>query len=241
MAIDMDGLEEYVVIHYRKGGTAEGELVGTVVLHLTDANKNDVESKKTVYIIMDAKWFTAEHAINKVTNPYKPTRDKFLLDGSWEKDPRPEDDDMINGGGLELHDKVFTTKQLADRFSDASTESSGFIVPPLQPNVQLFAENSVELTPKIKQMLRETIYVNMLLHPSAEFEIVGYTDAVGTDADNKALGLLRAEAVKAYLESLEGIDSGRLKTSSEGESQATGDSDDGKKSDRKVLIVPVVE
>jgi outer membrane protein OmpA-like peptidoglycan-associated protein len=47
---------------------------------------------------------------------------------------------------------------------------------------------------------------------AATFEIAGHTDAVGTEAANKALSERRAAAVKDYIVGKYGIDAARLKT-----------------------------
>ncbi|MGE4289301.1 MAG: OmpA family protein [Salinivirgaceae bacterium] len=53
-------------------------------------------------------------------------------------------------------------------------------------------------------------------------DIIGHTDAVGPQAYNQKLGLLRAQAVQAWFES-QGLAPERLKVSSKGETQPVAD------------------
>ena len=59
-------------------------------------------------------------------------------------------------------------------------------------------------------------------YSGSKLSVIGYTDLVGTDEYNKALGLKRALEVKKYLEN-KGIDQGRIITESLGKSNPAAD------------------
>ena len=72
---------------------------------------------------------------------------------------------------------------------------------------------------------------------NATFNVVGYTDDVGTDAENNALGLGRAKSVAQILRS-NGIAAGRIQTSSKGEANPVADNktEEGRHQNRRVVI-----
>ncbi len=63
-------------------------------------------------------------------------------------------------------------------------------------------------------------------NPGIEVSVVGYTDRSGSDAENQALSLERAEAVRDYLVG-KGVSDSVLQTEARGESEATGIRDVG--------------
>lgn len=66
-----------------------------------------------------------------------------------------------------------------------------------------------------KEALQENAR-NLILHPTAQVQIEGHTDARGNNEYNLALGARRARAVKRFLEAL-GVESSRMKIISFGE------------------------
>jgi len=79
----------------------------------------------------------------------------------------------------------------------------------------LFAFNSSVLTDSAKMLLDEKVAVFRSI-PDVSVVIQGYTDPVGTDAYNMALGERRAEAARTYIVS-KGIDASRVILESKGE------------------------
>ena len=76
------------------------------------------------------------------------------------------------------------------------------------PTTITFAFNSSDLTPETRAVLhRQANWIRQF--PEVRFRVYGYTDLVGSNAYNKALGLRRAKAVVAYFAS-EGISTSRL-------------------------------
>ena len=76
--------------------------------------------------------------------------------------------------------------------------------------------------------------------PTANVEIQGHTDNVGSDEYNQALSERRAAAVKMYLVS-QGIAASRIVTRGFGESQpaATNDTAEGRALNRRVMIIEI--
>jgi OOP family OmpA-OmpF porin len=74
-------------------------------------------------------------------------------------------------------------------------------------------------------------------NPAVRVEIVGHTDARGSDTYNQGLSERRAESVRAYLES-NGIAASRLSASGRGESApvASNDTDEGRAQNRRVEL-----
>lgn len=72
---------------------------------------------------------------------------------------------------------------------------------------------------------------------NATFAVIGYTDDVGTDEENRALGLGRAKSVVKILES-NGIAANRITTDSKGEADPVADNgtEEGRHQNRRVVI-----
>lgn len=73
------------------------------------------------------------------------------------------------------------------------------------------------------------------------FEIIGHTDARGTDEYNQELSENRAQAVVSYLSGVKDIHTSRLKSSGEGESKLVDTSNPEGAENRRVEIRTIVE
>ncbi|MTB53375.1 OmpA family protein [Lewinella sp. W8] len=115
---------------------------------------------------------------------------------------------------------------------DATAEDDGAI--PLK-NV-LFATGSADLLPVSGDEL-DRLYALLNNRQDLMVEIAGHTDNVGEEDDNLQLSLLRAEAVKAYLEA-KGIAEDRLITKGYGEQKpvATNDTEAGRSKNRRTTF-----
>ncbi len=106
-----------------------------------------------------------------------------------------------------------------------------------QDVILLFPFNSTEKDhdPKVDAYLKELCVKHKTLNTT--FNVVGYTDDVGTDEENKALGLARAKSVAAILRS-NGIAANRIATSSQGEANPVADNktEEGRRQNRRVVI-----
>jgi outer membrane protein OmpA-like peptidoglycan-associated protein len=107
-------------------------------------------------------------------------------------------------------------QRLRDSLNNAPRVLTPATTAVLQATIR-FAFNSSELTDSAKSILDEKVAVFRSI-PELSIVILGYTDPVGTDAYNMALGERRAEATKAYIMS-KGIDGNRVILESRGERQ----------------------
>jgi len=101
-----------------------------------------------------------------------------------------------------------------------------------------FKFGSAALPDEAKAKLDEMISKVLADPKGAYFELEGHTDNVGAPEVNKALGLQRAEAVKAYLYDQYKIPLHRINVISYGEDKPVGDNKtkDGRAQNRRVVI-----
>lgn len=101
----------------------------------------------------------------------------------------------------------------------------------------LFASGHAALKPSSSRHLNRLVAF-LEKHPDRTVEIHGYTDDVGSGDYNQGLSKHRADAVKSYLVA-QGIDSTRISTAGEGESDpvASNDSAFGRQQNRRVEVV----
>lgn len=99
-----------------------------------------------------------------------------------------------------------------------------------------FAFDSAELASNVDETLAAALAF-ISNYPEARFEIIGHTDAKGSDAYNMALSQRRAEALKERLVAL-GVSSASLDVSGYGESKpvATNDTEAGRARNRRVEL-----
>lgn len=102
----------------------------------------------------------------------------------------------------------------------APPEPSPATVATMQARIH-FAFDKSEITDSAKAILDEKVEV-FRANPEMTIAISGYTDLIGTDAYNMALGERRANASKAYLVS-RGIDGNRITVESKGQSNPITD------------------
>ena len=82
----------------------------------------------------------------------------------------------------------------ADRYSVL-----GYLLPPTAHHFTVyFLEGSTTLAPGSEPVLNQ-MFKELTLRGAAEVEIVGHTDTVGSDADNDALSLKRAQEIRDAL------------------------------------------
>lgn len=81
----------------------------------------------------------------------------------------------------------------------------------------------------------DKVYESLKANPDVNVQILGHTDSVGSDEDNRSLSLRRAQAVKDWL-TAKGISSSRIKVSGKGETEpiATNDTSDGRARNRRI-------
>ncbi len=100
-----------------------------------------------------------------------------------------------NNTGIQSGDKSYVLS-LATRFAEEVDTTVNF------------AFDSTQLDENARAKLRQqAVWINQF--PEVRFKVFGHTDAVGSDAYNKSLGLRRAKAVVSYL-TTQGISRDRL-------------------------------
>jgi outer membrane protein OmpA-like peptidoglycan-associated protein len=102
----------------------------------------------------------------------------------------------------------------------------------------LFDSGSANIQPKSLGIVRQISQV-LMQDASIKLNIIGHTDADGTNEGNLKLSKSRADAVKEVLTSIYKISADRLKTDGKGESQPIGDNKtvEGKAQNRRVEFV----
>jgi peptidoglycan-associated lipoprotein len=102
-----------------------------------------------------------------------------------------------------------------------------------------FGFDTSDLSPEAEAALDE--FANQLKQENQNIylEIQGHTDSVGSERYNEELGLLRAEAVRRYLNQKHGIPLHRINVISYGETAAVADNStrEGRAQNRRVALV----
>lgn len=112
---------------------------------------------------------------------------------------------------------------------DRIREGSSFVVKNL-----FFGYNSDSLTTESRPEL-DRLAEFLEEYPSAQIEIGGHTDNIGSSGFNLALSRRRAESVQRYLIETKGIDINRIRTRGHGFNKptASNDSDEGRQQNRR--------
>jgi outer membrane protein OmpA-like peptidoglycan-associated protein len=103
--------------------------------------------------------------------------------------------------------------------------------------VLYFVEGNEELTDESKRLV-DSVLAEIARRPAPDVLVVGHTDSVGTDAFNDALGMRRAEAVRAALVQ-RGVAAGDVEAISRGKRELAVPTRDGvaEPRNRRVTIV----
>lgn len=121
------------------------------------------------------------------------------------------------------------TPAAARRASDDSNADGSALSLPVR-----FAFDSADILPAARTQLDALADGIKLLAPQSIVTVEGHTDAVGGDAHNLELSLIRARAVRDYLVQRHGIDAARLKTAAYGEARPIEGSDPNAALNRRV-------
>jgi peptidoglycan-associated lipoprotein len=102
-----------------------------------------------------------------------------------------------------------------------------------------FGFDTSDLSPEAQSAVDEFASQLKNENKNVYIEIQGHTDSVGSETYNEELGLLRAEAVRRYLNQKHGFPLHRINVISYGESAAIADntSRDGRSQNRRVALV----
>jgi OmpA-OmpF porin, OOP family len=104
----------------------------------------------------------------------------------------------------------------------------------------LFDSNKSSLKPTAQKEL-SAVAVKLKQYPSARILVQGHTDDVGSDAYNKKLSQERAQSVRSYFVSEEGMNAGNISITGFGEARpiASNSSETGRQKNRRVEIVVI--
>ena len=138
--------------------------------------------------------------------------------------------------------EVSTTAQEAlKRAQEAGKLAEGkFLYETVLPDDKVkFGFDTSDLSPEAQSAVDEFASQLKNENKNVYIEIQGHTDSVGSETYNEELGLLRAEAVRRYLNKKHGFPLHRINVISYGESAAIADntSRDGRSQNRRVALV----
>ncbi len=104
----------------------------------------------------------------------------------------------------------------------------------------LFKSGSATIEPRSYGIIRQVSQA-LLQVPDMRLNIIGHTDADGSDAANLSLSKKRAAAVKQALVTIYSISEDRLQTDGKGETEPVGDNKtaDGKAKNRRVVFIKI--
>jgi outer membrane protein OmpA-like peptidoglycan-associated protein len=124
------------------------------------------------------------------------------------------EDSVSSSETRRLRDRDAALTALRDSLRNAAITSSASNTETMEAAIH-FAFDQSELTDSAKTILDEKVAI-FRANPTMSIVMVGYTDLIGTDAYNMALGTRRAVAAKAYLVD-HGIEPSRVTIESKGE------------------------
>lgn len=131
-----------------------------------------------------------------------------------------------------VRDTQFVTR--IDTVHAGGTSSSAIVIGAIN-----FAFNKSDITPEAKRIL-DKIAESLIVpgNTTRTIDVTGNTDAIGTESYNMKLGQDRADQAKAYLVS-KGVAENRInaRTAGEGDPIAPNDTDNGRATNRRVLIM----
>jgi len=101
----------------------------------------------------------------------------------------------------------------------------------------MFASGKATILPESATIL-DKVYESLKANPDVNVQILGHTDSVGSDSDNRALSLRRAQAVKDWL-TAKGISASKIKVVGKGEAEpiASNDTSEGRAKNRRIEFV----
>jgi RHS repeat-associated protein len=236
-AIDLDGLEDYIVVHW----TSNDKLVGTTLYKISSNYKIDPNNHDVVYKTMDVsqRMGTSKNGsadlFARLRNNENPSArnnfSKLISDRrEWKQDFEHDEEQMLNGG---LHRYAALTNQTK---MVAEFVRGVFIldIPELIPSNVSFKTGSADLTDDGKKEL-DMLFMKMTLVGDMKINLVGYTDDVGENTANMTLSKNRASSAMQYLVG-KGIEASRLSAEGRGESNpvAPNSSEEGKAKNRRI-------
>lgn len=147
---------------------------------------------------------------------------------------------------LDTHDRQIgetskTAQEALQRAQEAGKLAQGKLLyeTVLSDDKVKFGFDTSDLSPEAEKALDEFASQLTGENKNVYIEIQGHTDSVGSEKYNEELGMLRAEAVRRYLNQKHGIPLHRINVISYGESAAVADNAtrQGRSQNRRVVLV----
>lgn len=231
-AIDLDGLEEYVVVYFYK----ENKYKGFSLIHVPNEKRLESMPKGALYLT----WKLSSSTSLKTENEKIKAFDVINMNNFSKLYVRAEPVEKE-----ELDDKEKAALEgLKENYSKFYEKVDGYIgrstvfVLFYDPDKIQFQTNSDELTEEAKKELSSVAFDMSIFHKS-KIKLEAHTDNVGSDKDNLELSKKRAAAAaaKAFLVG-KGVDESRISTEGLGETKprSTNETESGRKDNRRVEI-----
>ena len=152
------------------------------------------------------------------------------------RDPKPRIQYDTSFVTKMVHDTVYQTKLDTIRLGSSTAMAPA---KPIVIGAINFAFNKSDITPEAKKIL-DVIAASLTeqVNSSRTIDVTGNTDAIGSEKYNLKLGQDRADQAKAYLVS-KGVAESRInaRTAGEGDPLAPNSSDNGRATNRRVLVM----
>ncbi len=154
-----------------------------------------------------------------------------------DKEVTPTEKKETNWDKVDFTSPIVKYKEITSKYVDVRG-SDAYSIYGVGEEV-LFSSGKADILPDAKACLGEVCSSIGQHYPSANIRVYGYTDSKGSSADNKALSMQRAVAVRNYLVSNCNIPADNVVAVAEGESRpvATNDNAQGRQENRRVQIV----
>mgnify|MGYP002621888172 CR=1 FL=1 len=242
-AVDLDGKEEFLVIHWMDGNS----LRGVTIIRLHNSQKIIKNSTAIVYKSLPHEQRKKYIVTETKQEKYKEhtsfpqqflNNDKHVsfLDpkiSTWEENFRKEEASFIKEGGPN-YDKKFETNNMVN-FEKPEWQVDIFL--PNPSNVTFETNSSVLTQSGVNELKKLLFYLE--LFPDATMQIQGHTDNIGGRDANQKLSENRANSVRDYLIS-NGVQPERLSTKGFGDTMPKTDNktEKGREMNRRVEFVP---
>jgi RHS repeat-associated protein len=231
-AIDIDGLEQWVVVSYFRNGKYLGESILRIEESFRIPKRTGSAEKYTGVVYLNYNLGQQEEFDHSQVHPGNWSNKIRNSNTSFSFSDELYEREQAMLKGLEWVDPEFYKGLLKGDYYAKYTE-------PLPENIQ-FESNSYDLNAESIAEL-ETLAKKMNTFLDSKYSIEAHTDNVGTDLENQNLSEARAKACFDYLTTELGIDPSRLAAIGHGETKpiATNETEEGRAQNRRVEFVEI--
>ncbi|MBX2985972.1 MAG: OmpA family protein [Bacteroidia bacterium] len=247
IAIDLDGLEEFVIIRWWENGKYKGTTVtylpnkGSVRFYRNNpqyVNHTmylDMEYSERQYNLMHGgKIFKTMKVGDKILISALSDEARSIIYNTDNNQTKPKEGSILTPTPVNEKERIKANQQKA-AFSPENNRWGGSEITPKVTNLHYNTDNSDPLV--LSQSVIDGFAAALLINPDYVIRITGHTDNVGTDQYNRDLGLRRAEETRDYLIS-KGISPDRIVVETQGESNpiSSNETSEGRAQNRRVEI-----